>query len=88
MQLSVGSACEGTFAGTRARRSMYQITSHDAADERHGVQGTGWQKGVPAACAGIMLAKGIDPAPFLDLMTAHGTPWSVIDLAPDEELPI
>ena len=41
-----------------------------------------------AARAGIMLAKRIDPAPFLDLMTAHGTPWGVIDLAPDETLPI
>ena len=96
----VGTLAEGTIGGKRVRRYMYQITSHDEAYDQHGVQGTGWQTGVPAACAGIMLAKGlvpgagvyapeqIDPAPFLELMTAHGTPWGVVDLPPDEELPI
>ncbi len=96
----VGTLAEGTIGGKRARRYMYQITSHDEAYDKHGVQGTGWQTGVPAACAGIMLARGlapgpgvyapeqIDPAPFLDLMTAHGTPWGVLELPPDEELPI
>jgi saccharopine dehydrogenase-like NADP-dependent oxidoreductase len=96
----VGTLAEGTIAGRRTRRFMYQITSHDRAFETHGVQGTGWQTGVPAACAGIMLAKGlapgpgvyapeqIDPAPFLELMTDHGTPWGVVDLPAHEELPI
>jgi saccharopine dehydrogenase (NAD+, L-lysine forming) len=96
----VGTLAEGTIDGKRTRRFMYQTTSHDEAYERHGVQGTGWQTGVPAACAGIMLARGlaptggvfapeqIDPAPFLDLMTKHGTPWGVVDLPADEELPI
>ncbi len=96
----VGTLAEGTIGGKRVRRFMYQITSHDQAFAEHGVQGTGWQTGVPAACAGIMLAKGlaptngvyapeqIDPAPFLELMTKHGTPWGVVDLPADEELPI
>ena len=97
----VGTLAEGTIAGKRVRRYMYQITSHDEAYEKYGVQGTGWQTGVPAACAGIMLARGlgargtgvfapeqVDPAPFLELMTAHGTPWGVVDLPPDEELPV
>jgi saccharopine dehydrogenase (NAD+, L-lysine forming) len=96
----VGTLAEGTIDGERVRRFMYQTTSHDEAFERHGVQGTGWQTGVPAACAAIMLIRGqvpgagvfapeqIDPAPFLDLMTANGTPWGVIDLPPDGELPI
>jgi saccharopine dehydrogenase (NAD+, L-lysine-forming) len=96
----VGTLAEGTLAGKRVRRFMYQITSHDEAFAQHGVQGTGWQTGVPAACAAIMLAKGsipqkgvfapeqIDPAPFLELMTRHGTPWGVVDLPADEELPI
>ena len=96
----VGTLAEGTIGGKRTRRFMYQITSHDDAFAQHGVQGTGWQTGVPAACAGILLAKGlaptngvfapeqIDPAPFLDLMTKHGTPWHVVDLPADEELPI
>lgn len=96
----VGTLAEGTISGKRVRRFMYQVTSHDEAYEKNGVQGTGWQTGVPAACAGIMLAKGlipqkgvfapeqIDPAPFLKLMTTHGAPWGVVDLPADEELPI
>jgi saccharopine dehydrogenase (NAD+, L-lysine-forming) len=96
----VGTLAEGTIAGKRVRRFMYQITSHDEAYQNHGVQGTGWQTGVPAACAAIMLVRGqvpghgvfapeqVDPAPFLDLMTKHGTPWAVVDLPADEELPI
>jgi len=60
------------------RRFMYQTTSHDEAYESYGVQGTGLQTGVPAACAASCSAKrpqswrrecwlrsGIDPAPFL-----------------------
>jgi saccharopine dehydrogenase-like NADP-dependent oxidoreductase len=38
---------------------MYQMTSHDEAFEKYAVQGTGWQTGVPAACAAIMFAKGL-----------------------------
>jgi saccharopine dehydrogenase-like NADP-dependent oxidoreductase len=99
-EVCVGTLAQGTIGGKRTRRFMYQITSHDVAYARHGVQGTGWQTGVPAACAGIMLAKGlapgpgvyapeqVDPAPFLELMTAHGAPWGVVDLPADEELPI
>ena len=96
----VGTLAEGTIGGWRVRRFMYQITSHDEAFEKHGVQGTGWQTGVPAACGALMLVRGlapghgvyapeqIDPAPFLALMTEHGTPWGVVDLPADEELPI
>jgi saccharopine dehydrogenase (NAD+, L-lysine-forming) len=96
----VGTLAEGTIGGRRVRRFMYQITSHDEAYEKHGVQGTGWQTGVPAACGAVMLARGlapghgvyapeqIDPAPFLALMTEHGAPWAVVDLPAEEELPI
>jgi saccharopine dehydrogenase (NAD+, L-lysine-forming) len=74
---------------------MYQITSHDEAFRTMGVQGTGYQTGIPAACGALLLAKGIvktpgvfapeqiEPAPFLDLMTEHGTPWGVVDLPLD-----
>ena len=96
----VGTLAEGTIGGKRVRRFMYQITSHDDAFTKFGVQGTGFQTGVPAACAGLLLAKGIvttkgvlapeqlDPQPFLELMTKHGTPWGVVDLPADEELPM
>jgi saccharopine dehydrogenase (NAD+, L-lysine-forming) len=90
----VGTLAEGTIGGEPVRRFMYQTTSHDEAFERMGVQGTGFQTGVPAACAAIMLARGhvagpgvlapeqIDPDPFLALMTEHGAPWGVVDLPP------
>ncbi len=91
----VGTLAEGTIGGRPVRRFMYQVTSHDEAFDRHGAQGTGFQTGVPAACAALMLAKGwiaetgvlaperIDPAPFLQLMTEHGAPWGVVDLPPE-----
>jgi saccharopine dehydrogenase (NAD+, L-lysine-forming) len=92
----VGTLADGTIGGERIRRFMYQTTSHDEAFERLGVQGTGYQTGVPAACAALMLARGqvpgpgvfapeqVDPAPFLDLMTEHGAPWRVVDLPPQD----
>jgi len=88
----VGTLAEGTIGGKYVRRFMHQITSYEDAYNDYGVNGTGFQTGVPAACAAIMFAKGlvpgkgvlapeqIDPQPFLDLMTKHGTPWSVVDL--------
>jgi saccharopine dehydrogenase-like NADP-dependent oxidoreductase len=91
-EVCVGTLAEGTLDGRPVRRFMYQVTSHDEAFARHGVQGTGLQTGVPAACAVIMLAAGfirehgvlaperIDPESFLDLLTLHGLPWGVVDL--------
>jgi saccharopine dehydrogenase (NAD+, L-lysine forming) len=88
----VGALCDGAIAGKRVRRYMYQITSHDEAFRTMGVQGTGYQTGIPAACGALLLARGIvhspgvfapeqiEPAPFLDLMTEHGAPWGVVDL--------
>ena len=43
----VGALCDGTIAGKRMRRYMYQITSHDEAFRTMGVQGTGYQTGIP-----------------------------------------
>lgn len=88
----VGTLAEGTIVERPVRRFMYQTTSHDEAYERLGVQGTGYQTGIPAACAALMLIRElvpgpgvfapeqIDPAPFLELMTVHGSPWGVVDL--------
>jgi saccharopine dehydrogenase (NAD+, L-lysine-forming) len=57
-----------------------------------GVQGTGYQTGLSAACAVIMWVQGhvqekgvlaperVDPQPYLDLMGRHGVPWQVVDL--------
>jgi len=88
----VGTLAEGTKGGKPVRRFMYQTTSHDEAFEKYGVQGTGLQTGVTAACGAIMFINGliqergvlaperIDPQPFLELLNKHGTPWNVIDL--------
>ncbi len=88
----VGTLAEGTLGGKPVRRFMYQITSHDEVFKKHGVQGTGWQTGACAACAGILFVKNLIPEkgvlaperipsqPFLDLMNARGVPWQVVDL--------
>ena len=52
-------SADGTIGGKHVRRFMYQITSHDDAFTKFGVQGTGFQTGVPAACAALLLVKGI-----------------------------
>jgi saccharopine dehydrogenase (NAD+, L-lysine-forming) len=92
----VGVLAEGTVGGEPARRFMYQITSHDEAFERLGVQGTGYQTGIPAACAALLIVRGlvpgpgvfapeqIEPTPFLELMTEHGAPWMMLDLPVDD----
>jgi saccharopine dehydrogenase (NAD+, L-lysine-forming) len=91
-QVCVGTLAEGTIGGKPARRFMYQVTDHQQAFRDFGVQGTGFQTGVPAACAAIMFAKGmiadkgvlaperIPHEPFLELMARYGTPWDVVDL--------
>ena len=88
----VGTLAEGTIGGAPVHRFLYQVTSHDDAFRSLGVQGTGLQTGVPAACGAIMLARGlvrergvlapeqIPAGPFLDLLTEHGLPWAVADL--------
>jgi len=89
----VGALAEGTIGGKPARRYMYQVTAHDEAFAKMGVQGTGYQTGLCAACAVIMWAQGhvkekgvlaperVDPQPYLDLMVKHGVPWQVVDLS-------
>ncbi len=92
-----GSVCVGTLAvgrrdGVAVRRFMYQITSHDEAYRRLGVQGTGYQTGIPGACGALMLLRDqvggpgvwaceqLDPGTFLALMGELGCPWGVVDL--------
>lgn len=91
-QVCVGTLAEGTIGGKPVRRFMYQITDHQQAFRDFGVQGTGFQTGVPAACAAIMFVQGmiaqkgvlaperIPYEPFLELMGKYGTPWGVTDL--------
>jgi len=95
-QVCVGTLAEGTIAGKPARRFMYQITDHQQAFKDLGVQGTGFQTGVPAACAAIMFVRGmiaekgvlaperIPYEPFLELMRTYGAPWDVMDLPAED----
>jgi saccharopine dehydrogenase (NAD+, L-lysine-forming) len=88
----VGALAEGTVEGAPARRYMYQITSHDEAWERWGVQGTAWQTGASAACAVTQFARGeiprrgvvapeqLDPAAFIAEMDRVGLSHGVVDL--------
>ena len=65
-----------------------------------GAQGTGYQTGVPAATAAVLLAQGriaergvlaperLDPTMFLAEMTRLGCPWQEIDLDPQTVEPL
>jgi saccharopine dehydrogenase (NAD+, L-lysine-forming) len=91
----VGTLAEGTRDGERVRRFMYQMTSHEMALARMGVQGTGYQTGISGACGALMVLRDELPGPgvfvpeqidaprFLELMTEHGAPWSILDLPPE-----
>lgn len=88
----VGTLAEGTCDGQRVCRYAYQMTSHEEAFARLGVQGTGYQTGVPAAAGVMLLARGVisqrgtvvperlDPESFLAEMSRLGCPWQVVDL--------
>jgi saccharopine dehydrogenase (NAD+, L-lysine-forming) len=87
----VGTLAVGTKGGQRVARFAYNVTAHEDAFARMGVQGTGYQTGVPAAAAAALLAQGrivergvlaperLDPDVFLAEMTRLGCPWGVVD---------
>lgn len=91
----VGTLCEGTIGGRRVRRYRYQVTSHDEAWEKWGVQGTSWQTGAAAAVPVRLFARGeiglrgvvaperLDPQPFLAEMERVGLAWGTVDLPAD-----
>jgi len=90
----VGTLALGTVGGRRVCRYAYQMTSHEEAFARLGVQGTGYQTGIPAAAGVILLARGVigqrgvlapehlDPESFLAEMARLGCPWAVCDMDP------
>jgi saccharopine dehydrogenase (NAD+, L-lysine-forming) len=91
-EVCVGTLAEGTLGGRPARRYLYQITSHDEAWEKWGVQGTALQTGAAAACAVTQFARGeilqrgvvapeqLDPAAFIAEMHKVGLATGVMDL--------
>lgn len=91
-EVCVGTLAEGTIAGEPVRRYLYQITSHDEAWERWGVQGTGYQTGASAACAVTQFARGeitrrgvvppelLDPQAFIAEMRRIGLSVASVDL--------
>ena len=54
----VGALATGVRGGRRARKYLYQITSHEGVFAKYGVQGTGYQTGASAACAVTQFARG------------------------------
>ncbi|MGD0997575.1 MAG: saccharopine dehydrogenase NADP-binding domain-containing protein [Thermoleophilia bacterium] len=91
----VGTLAEGSCDGRPVCRYAYQVTSHEEAFARLGVQGTGYQTGIPAAAGVILFARGVitqrgtvaperlDPESFLAEMSRLGCPWQVVDLPPE-----
>ncbi len=94
-EVCVGALAEGTIGGRPVRRYLYQITSHDEAWERWGVQGTAWQTGASAASAVTQFARGeiglrgvvapeqLDPRAFLAEMDRIGLSHASVDLPAD-----
>jgi saccharopine dehydrogenase-like NADP-dependent oxidoreductase len=91
-EVCVGALAEGAIAGHPVRRYLHQITSHDEAWERWGVQGTAWQTGASAVCAvrqfargeialrGVVAPEQLDPAAFLAEMGRVGLSVGSVDL--------
>jgi saccharopine dehydrogenase (NAD+, L-lysine-forming) len=69
------------------------ICSHEAAYEETGNQAVSYTTGVPAMIGAAMLVRGdwqgngvfnieqMDPDPFMDMLNAHGLPWTVEEMA-------
>ena len=91
-----GKSCVGTVAkGLRKGESkayyIYNVTDHESAFTRLGVQGTAYQTGIPPVIAAGLIARGVwrgtgvmspeqfNPDPFLERLTQEGMPWSVRD---------
>jgi saccharopine dehydrogenase (NAD+, L-lysine forming) len=91
-----GKSCVGTLAkglskGEPKAYYIYNVTDHETAFARLGVQGTAYQTGIPPVIAAGLIARGIwqgtgvmapeqfDPDPFLKRLEQEGMQWKVRD---------
>ena len=88
--IATGEALDGS-----GEKTFYikNICSHEAAYEETGNQAVSYTTGVPAMIGAAMLVRGdwqgdgvfnieqMDPDPFMDMLNAHGLPWTVEEMA-------
>lgn len=87
----VGTLAKGLKAGEARAYYIYNVSDHEAAFARLGVQATAYQTGIPPVIAARLIAEGtwrgagvmspeqFDPDPFLEQLTLAGMPWEVRD---------
>ena len=85
----VGTLAKGSKNGSSKAYYIYNVTDHESAFARLGVQATAYQTGIPPVIAARLIAQGtwrgtgvmcpeqFDPDPFLERLTAEGMPWKV-----------
>lgn len=93
---NIGCIVEGVKDGKRRKVYIYNVCDHEEAYREVKSQAISYTTGVPAACAGRMVATGawsskgvfnieeMDPDPFLKAVSDFGLPWKVVELDPDK----
>ena len=93
---NIGCIVEGVKDGKRRKVYIYNVCDHEEAYREVKSQAISYTTGVPAACAGCMVATGawsgkgvfnieeMDPDPFLKAVSDFGLPWKVVELDPDK----
>ena len=92
-----GVGAEGTdFAGRPRETYLYHVVDNEWSMREYGSQAVVWQTAVNPVVALELLATGVwtgvgvlgpealDPVPFLDLLTAYGSPWGIRDTPPSD----
>lgn len=93
---NIGCIVEGVKDGKPRKVYIYNVCDHEEAYKEVKSQAISYTTGVPAACAGRMVATGawngkgvfnieeMDPDPFLKAVSDFGLPWKVVELDPDK----
>jgi saccharopine dehydrogenase (NAD+, L-lysine-forming) len=88
----IGCLIEGTKDGKRRKVFIYNVCDHAECYKEVRSQAISYTTGVPASVGAAMMVRGIwkksgvynieefDPEPFLDLLSKHGLPFSVMEL--------
>jgi saccharopine dehydrogenase (NAD+, L-lysine forming) len=86
----IGCRVRGKKAGQEKLAFVYNICDHQACFREVGAQAISYTTGVPAVIGAMLMLTGawrgkgvfnleqFDPDPFMEQMTRHGLPWSVM----------
>jgi saccharopine dehydrogenase (NAD+, L-lysine-forming) len=84
-----GTWVKGTFEGAPREVYLYHVVDNEWSMREYGSQAVVWQTAINPIVALELLATGVwsgagvlgpealDPVPFLDLLTAYGSPWGM-----------